>query len=323
MNKNTKTFLISCLASMPFWLGVNFLQAGMENFLYEREFVKHPPVFLTAQLVLPAKVAGEESQIPAFGPQIKICANPDIMAQTVLSVEFNVKTGKESTVFKKNENQQLPIASLTKLMTALVVLKFYKPEQGIKVSRAALAQPQDIGNLREGEMLTVQDLLKIMLIESSNDAAFALSEFIGEPLFVDLMNLQAEELGLTNSGFINATGLDGEGGFPAVNYSSVRDLQKLTRRLIEEPEILQIISQKEYPLYLPNGELHHILKSTNQLLGEVSGLIGGKTGWTEKAGGCLMVILATENPDVYIINVILNSPDRFSEMKKLIACISP
>ena len=166
--------------------------------------------------------------------------------------------------------------------------------------------------------MQAKDLLYIMLIESSNDAAFALAEVIGVKGFVDLMNLKAKDMGLEDTRFFEPTGLDPEDPAQPVNYSSAQDLVKLGKYLLSEhPEILETLGKKEYPLYLENGVFHHTLQNTNELLGEIPGIIAGKTGFTERAGGCLILILEGKNPGTYLINVILNSPDKFEDMRKL------
>ena len=87
---------------------------------------------------------------------------------------------------------------------------------------------------------------------------------------------------------------------------------------MKKPDILDILSKKSYDLYLENGEFHHTLINTNILIEEIPMIIGGKTGYTEKAGGCLILILRGKSPETYLINVILNSPNKFQDMERLI-----
>ena len=307
MSKNIKLFLLIILISFPFWWGINVLEKNLENFFYAKEIEKNPPSLFIAQI----------SQ--NYNLQDRNFENLEIEAKSGISVEIDSQ-GKEIVLFKKNENEPMPIASLTKLMTAIVVLEFYDPELRVQISKEAISQAENNGELKMGEILKVKDLLYIMLIESSNDAAYALTEIIGPEGFQDLMNLKAKDMGLNMTHFFNPTGLDPEDSTEPTNYSTAQDLVKLVKYLLKEhPEILKILAEKEYPLRLENGVLHHLLRNTNELLGEIPEIIGGKTGFTERAGGCLIEILKGRRAGTYLINVILNSPARFEDMKKLIA----
>lgn len=330
MSRNLKFFLVSFLLSLPFWWGINIFQKNLESFFYSLEFEKNPPSFFTP---LDSKyLTGQVVQIAQNYPEVseyktseyRECSegenlqNPSIAAAASISVEID-PGGREKVLFEKNAAQKMPIASLTKLMTAIIASEFYHDSHRIEISKAAVSQPEESGNLTVGEILQVKDLLCCMLIESSNDAAFALSEPASTAGFTDLMNLKAKELGLNNTYFFNPAGIDLDDSTEESNYSTAQDLAKLTKYLLaEHPEILNILSKKEYDLYLENGVLHHTLENTNQLLGEIPEIIGGKTGYTEEAGGCLLLILKGKEPGTYLINVILNSQDRFGEMRQLI-----
>ena len=235
----------------------------------------------------------------------------NIDAESVISVK--IQDGQESILLSKNEKEKLPIASLTKLMTALVVLEKYDLDQKVVVSDSAMAQEGEQGVLKAGEVLSVKNLLYISLIESSNRAAFALSEIMGPDKFIALMNETGQRIGLTNTNFQDSTGLD-----PA-SYSTSEDLVKLTRYLFENYSLFrEIISYKEFDLYLPNGQFHHKLENTNKFLNQVQGVIGGKTGWTNFSKGCFMVIQEDPQNKNYLIYIILGAQDRFLEMENLI-----
>jgi len=244
--------------------------------------------------------------------------NINIKAKGAISVKID-KNGNKQILFEKNADKRMQIASLTKLMTAVIASEFYRKDLTIKVSKEAVRQPENIGQLKVGEIMQVSDLLKIMLIESSNDAAYALSEPIGENGFVALMNLKAKDIGMKNTKYFNPTGIDSEKGLEYSNYSTPKDLATLVSYIVlNRPEIMNIISKKDYNLYLKNGVFHHKLETTNKLLGKIPEIIGGKTGWTKEAGGCLVEILKTNNKDNFIIDIILNSTNRFGDMEKII-----
>lgn len=237
----------------------------------------------------------------------------EIDAKSAISLKIG-KNGEETILYAKNENQPLPIASLTKLMTALVVSDMqetYNPFQVLSVSREAATQ-RGISILSEGERLTVQSLLYISLLESSNDAAFSLAEAINKDNFVKIMNIYAKKMGLEETSFVNPTGLNGK----QENVSTAREIAEMIKAIKEKhPELLEITKNSSYEILRPDGSLRHISVNTNLLLHEFPEIAGGKTGWTPEAGGCLVLII--EKKDGYVINVVLGAEDRFEEMRKL------
>ncbi len=227
----------------------------------------------------------------------------ELEAQAALAI----KTDGSRVYYNKNIKMQRSVASLTKLMTAIIVLENYSLDEVIKIPLIAVKRKGVVGDLKPDELIAVRSLLNIMMIDSSNDAAFALAGRRAD--FVLLMNKKAKELGLTNTHFSNPDGLDEPG-----NYSSAFDIEKTFSYLINKhPKALEILKTKNMVVYSADGKIEHRLKNTNELLGKVSEVVAGKTGYTDEAGGSL--ILLTENN---IITVVLGSPDRFSESEKLI-----
>ena len=312
ISKNIKLLSVSIIFSMFFGFGINVFEKNVEDFFYAMQLEKYPILY------------SDISSFSLFQDHLNEYEKThelEISAKSAISI-FVDSRGKNTIVFQKNENQKLPIASLTKLMTALVVSNIYQISDTIKISKQAIEQEGNEVALKVGEKLSVDELLHIMLIESSNDAAYSLAtpgfktQKMSEKSFVDLMNLYASyTLGLNpeNTHFINSTGLDPEEPIEDINYSNVKDLAKLVQYLLKnKPEIVNIISQKE------NTSFHYMLESTNELFEKVDGIIGGKTGYTEKAGGCLALILKGPSENSYFINIILGSNDRFGEMEKII-----
>ena len=192
-------------------------------------------------------------------------------------------------------------------MTAVIVLENYNLDEIIEIPLSAIRREGVRGDLKPDELITVRSLLSIMLIDSSNDAAFALAKKRAD--FISLMNKKAKELGLANTHFSNSDGLDEPG-----NYSSALDIKKIFSYLVNTyPEAFEILKIKNMVVYSADGKIEHRLKNTNELLGNVDEVEVGKTGYTDEAGGSL--ILLTKNN---IITVVLGSPDRFSESEKLI-----
>jgi len=324
-DKKLKILLISFVFSLPFWWGMNILAGNLEDFLFWQEMAKSPEVF-TAQVKIPEK----EIKTPKI---TKILANDlKIGAKAAISVEIDNK-GNEKVLFEKESQRPLPIASLTKLMTALVVFDLdesYNLSQLISITKEAVEQEEKYGELKEGEELSVENLLYIMLIESSNDAAYAITEPVSQEGFVQLMNFYAEDLGLENTKFINSTGLEPDDsqepsphlrqGEAGKNFSSAQDLVKLSKYIFKKyPQIFEITTNNSYEVLSPDGSLHHFIpENTNELLTEFPNIIGGKTGWSPLAGGCLLLVLENPEKKSYVINVILGAGDRFEEMRKLI-----
>ena len=240
-------------------------------------------------------------------------------AKSVISVLID----KEKVIFEKLPDEKLPIASLTKLMTTLVVLENYDLTKEITISKEAANQNGSIQKLQEGKTFPVEYLLYPLLMESSNIAAFALAndyEEMTESKFTELMNNTAKEMGMNDTFFDNASGLDPEESGKEMNYSTVNDLIKLVKRLLENPLVWQILSTPQYSLYGPE------LINTNRFLIDDSNtwqdrIIGGKTGYTEKAGGCLVLVMEPPRGQGTLINVILGArgtEDRFNEMRRLV-----
>ena len=230
------------------------------------------------------------------------------------AIVVKVTPDLKEIVFELNKDKKIPIASLTKLMTALLVLEKYDLDIKTTIDQKAMSQVGEQGSLKLGEILSVKDLLYISLIESSNRSAYALAEVVGVDNFVSLMNQKAEELGMANTHFSDSSGLDSN------SQSSVSDLAILSEYLYKNQSLFkEIVSLDEYDLYLDNGTFHHKLTNTNKLLETLPGVVGGKTGFTNEARGCYMVInKVNPNEDTYFINIILGSEDRSSAIKYLI-----
>ncbi len=325
-NKKLKIFLVSLVLSMPFWWGINSLEKNLGDFWFLQEITKNSQIFAAQinQQILEKEIKKAELE----KLQTERLKNLEIEAKAVISIEIDSQ-GNEKILFEKNSQQLLSIASLSKLMTALVIFDLdetYNLSQLITITKEAVEQEGNskYGDLKTGESLSVENLLYIMLIESSNDAALALTEPIRKKGFVGLMNIYAKELGLKNTYFVNPTGLDPDDSRSSPNYSTAEDLVKLTKYVLKNyPQIFEITTNQSYEVLMPNGLTHHFIsENTNKFLGETPGIIGGKTGWSFSAGGCLLLV--TDNPknNSYFINIVLGAKDRFNEMRKIINALN-
>ena len=312
MNKNTRIFLAVFAISLPFWVGINVVEKDLSDMIFLNQLARTPESF-TAQAL--------QEQIFEARPILKtVREDIAIQGKGVISV-FGDKTGKVKVLYAQNITDRLPIASLTKLMTALIATKHYNLEQEIAITPYIIAEEGTSGLLQSGDIFTVQELLSPLLIESSNDAAAALASLVGETAFVNLMNLEASELGLSNTFFINPTGLDPNNETSPFNYSSAKDLAFLMQHLLNTyPEVARILRIQEADLYTKQGAFHHTMVNTNELLGYANWptqILGGKTGWTPLAKESLALVLEGPKDKGYIVHVVLGSSDRFGETKRL------
>lgn len=217
-------------------------------------------------------------------------------------------------LYVKNESQSLPIASLTKLMTAYILTRDRSPDETVVI-------PEEVKTVQGGENATIslqpgdrvkmRDLLQAALIPSANDAAVALAVWHSGSVenFVAEMNRTAQQLRLDASKFTNPTGLDPNG-----SQASAKDLALLTHYALENPLIQQYVSSTTGSFRSESGKPYAFV-STNQLLSQ-KGVQGVKTGYTLSAGQCLITL--TEIDGRRVITVVLGSPDRFSESRSMI-----
>ncbi|MGI9112532.1 MAG: D-alanyl-D-alanine carboxypeptidase family protein [Gaiellaceae bacterium] len=210
----------------------------------------------------------------------------------------NAATGEVLAAF--DERERVPIASITKLMTALVTLEHAQLDELVTVSKRAAAVGESSIHLRAGERLTVADLLRAALIQSANDAANALAAHVGRgsvPRFVGMMNAKARALGLTDTHFANPDGLDAPG-----HVSSARDVTKLARVAMRKPFIRETVRTVE------TSVAGRRLVNWNDLLSTFPRLLGVKTGHTGGAGWS--EVAAARGPGVTIYATLLGGPTR-------------
>jgi serine-type D-Ala-D-Ala carboxypeptidase (penicillin-binding protein 5/6) len=214
-----------------------------------------------------------------------------------------VVDARDGTVmFAKRPDAERSIASTTKLMTALLALEKAEPNDVFRAP-AYNAQPAESRiNLREGERMTVHDLLEALLLESANDAAVALAENISgsRQAFVDEMNARAQELGLDETSYANPIGLDQAG-----NYSSARDLAALARTLLRNRRFARIVDMPSATL--ESGSRPRVVQNRNGLVGAYPWVDGVKTGYTLNAGNVL-VGAAARGPRARVVSVVLGEP---------------
>lgn len=232
---------------------------------------------------------------------------PDLSARSAIVIDVNSKT----IMFKKNSDLKLLPASTTKVMTGLVVLETYDLDDIVTID--TLNGTGQTMELELNERITVENLLYGLLVQSANDAATALAEFHpdGQDGFIAAMNQKAKDLHLSNTQFANPSGLDAYG-----HYTTVHDLSLLAAQAMENPIFKRIVSTQGITVSDVTNSIFHELEAINQLLGEIPGLTGIKTGWTELAGECLVTYIKRGTHEIIV--VILGSQDRFEETRQLI-----
>jgi serine-type D-Ala-D-Ala carboxypeptidase (penicillin-binding protein 5/6) len=209
-------------------------------------------------------------------------------------------------------DESLPIASLTKLMTALLVAEAGDLDADVTVTRTAVAETGSRLGLRAGERVRSGDLLTAMLVRSANDACRALADANAgeETRFVARMNARAVELGLTRTQFANACGHDDDD-----NRGSARDMATLTHAALQIEAIATRVSLREFTLTTASGR-RYPMRTTNALLGLLDGARGVKTGWTPGAGRCLVAL--AERDGRRVLAVMLHAPERWWDSVALI-----
>lgn len=215
--------------------------------------------------------------------------------QLIAKSAFVWDVAEQKILFNKDGDAELPLASITKLMTALVAYELLDPEQKIRISNDSIKTDGDSG-LSEGEEFSMQDLTDLTLISSSNDGATAISAEAArsisgrdpEEVFVTAMNLKAKELGLMHTSFKNTTGLDLSSTSIGA-YGSARDVALLMENIIvQHAEVTALTSLDVTTISNKKGE-YHLVKNTNESVNDIEGLIASKTGYTTLAGGNLVV----------------------------------
>jgi D-alanyl-D-alanine carboxypeptidase len=239
-------------------------------------------------------------------PYLKTQALPYLSAQGIYVVYLPSFT----PILEKNSHQKFLPASTAKIISALVTYDIYKPEQIIEV-KETIDDGQLMG-LVLGEKITVENLIYGLLVHSGNDAAYVLAQNFGYQKFVDLMNQKAKELKMKNTHFTDPAGLNEDQN----QYTTPFDLTLAGRVILNHPYLSKMVAVKEITVPDVDFKYFHRLVNVNKLLGEVSGVGGIKTGYTQEAGQNL-VSFYKKNGHQFII-VVLKSENRFLDTENII-----
>ncbi len=264
-------------------------------------------------------VVSENITIPTV---VKI--EPKVTFPQITAHAYMVRfVGDKNPLAIQRAEKMLPLASLTKIFTATLAYELLGQTTHINFSHDAKIVGEKVSTAHEGETFSRDDVIRLALINSANDAATALAEAVGKSqgafgfegslkTFQELLNKKVQELGLLHTAFKNPSGLDEDG-----HYSSVEDLANFVEYVeVNHPQIWKITQTIEGAVVSDLGQSHPLL-STNILLKEFPALVGGKTGYTDKAGESLILLYATKSGKTVII-VLLRSQDRFEDGRKVL-----
>ena len=233
---------------------------------------------------------------------------PSVSAASAILIDAS----NGNVLSSKSPDKRMPMASTTKIMTALVALENCDVSAVVEIPQGAVGIEGSSVYLYAGEKLTMEDLLYAMLLESANDAAAAIAIEVGGSIegFADMMNEKAASLGLKDTHFTNPHGLDDE-----AHYTTARELAIIAREAMKNERFAEIVSTYKKTIPLNDTEGVRLLINHNKLLKSYDGAVGIKTGYTKKSGRCL--VSAAERDGLRLICVTLSAPDDWRDHKSL------
>lgn len=232
------------------------------------------------------------SEITSLKLSEKEITPPDTNSRACVIIDRNTNT----ILYGKNEKQKRKMASTTKIMTATIILENCNLDDIIEISKKAAGTGGSRLGLKTGDKITVKDLLYGLMLRSGNDSAVALAEYAGGSIegFAELMNKKASELGLTNTHFETPHGLDSDN-----HYTTAYELAILSNYALNNTTFAEIVGTKNYTITI-NGYPKQ-LSNTNELLGNLTGVYGIKTGFTNGANRCLVTACKRNNIDIICV----------------------
>jgi D-alanyl-D-alanine carboxypeptidase (penicillin-binding protein 5/6) len=250
---------------------------------------------------------------PAASPQELATLDSRLTASGAIIVDLD----SGQTLYDRNMRVSRPMASLTKLMTALIISENHELDEIVTVPAGVDDVAGTVAHLPEGQKFTVGDLLSASLIMSANDAAYTLAIFHSGTTedFAKEMNARAKELGLKGTTYLNATGLD-----EATQQSSPRDLAWLAMFVMKNPELAERLSTRTTSIRSVSGMTIGVTHTHQLLRAEDSDVLAGKTGTTDAAGQCLMSIVEADGRKY--IAILLHSRDRYADMRQILTTLT-
>lgn len=224
-----------------------------------------------------------------------------------------IDASDNTLLFSKNADVRMPMASTTKIMTAIVAIENGNIDSTVTIHRDAVGIEGSSIYLYAGEKLTLRQLLYALMLESANDAAVAIAIEIGGNVetFSKMMNDKANELGLKNTHFVNPHGLDNEN-----HYTTARELAIIAADALKNEIFREIVSTQKITIPLNETEGVRLLINHNKMLQNYNGAIGVKTGFTKRCGRCL--VSAAEREGLQLVAVTLNAPNDWNDHKNML-----
>lgn len=250
---------------------------------------------------------------PGYAVNGNLMTTPNgLYPQTTGKAVILIDASSGRVLYGKNVHRHLPPASITKIMTALLVIEKGSLDQKVKISSHAAGTPESSIWLEAGEKLTREQLLYALMLNSANDAAVALSESVSgsEKNFIKLMNQRAQQLGMKDSHFVNPHGLHSSD-----HYTSAYDLALLTRKAMSNRTFSRVVSTKTHHIPWASKDYDRLLINHNRLLWKYKYAVGVKTGYTKEAGDCL--VGAAQKGSLVLIAVTLNSSSMYQDMEQM------
>ena len=237
--------------------------------------------------------------------------NGGARAEARSAVLMEYETGR--VLYEHNAHEPLPMASTTKMMTALLAIEKGDLASPVTAGKNAFGVPGTSIYLAQGETLTLEEMLYGLMLASGNDAAVAIAEHIGgtAEAFCRMMTDRAEEIGCENTVFLTPHGLPCAG-----HHTTAWDLALIAREAMGQPAFRQIVSTQRASIPWPGHEYSRVLTNKNRLLSSYPGAVGVKTGYTKAAGRCL--VFAAEREGMLLIGAVLNCPDWFDEAESIL-----
>lgn len=294
--------LLMVLASIVAWISIPYLTKGQHT------LVSPLPNFLTLSKNI------QVSTLDLWKPLIQEVLGSESPPQLTATAAFMYDLDDNKVLFDKDSKKRVPMASLTKVMTAIIALENRKSDDTYIVPGSALVGEDSMG-LTAGEKLSMEELLYGLFLRSGNDAAevFAANYPGGRQAFIDAMNQKAKALGLSDTNFTNPTGLQGDGD----QYTTAYDLLVITRYALKNfPEIEKAGSTFSITIPATSTHKEFYMENETNLISTYPGVKGLKTGYTPEAGLCLITYL--DYHDKKIVGVLLNSQNRRQEMVELL-----
>ena len=270
---------------------------------------------------------GVQDQLTPISQEIGVAPPSILSAQALSSVATDggftasgaivVDLESGQTVFEHAADVPRPMASLTKLMTALIIVEHHDLTETVAIPSAAEAVEGNVAYLKAGEHFTVGSLLSALLIPSANDAAVALAVYHSGSVgaFAKEMNERARSLGLTHTSFQNAAGLDA-----SMHYSTPQDLAWLAMYVMRIPAIAERMGTAAAQIQSSEGTVIHLTHTHALLRTDEQEILAGKTGTTDGAGQCLLSIVEARGRTY--VAVLLHSRDRYGDMRRVLQSLT-